>query len=117
MNESEFRDWSRAAMRDLDERIKRLEARPQGELRPQVSSKLAAGMVQQAEALLKAVRGGGVTGMAIAYLGPDGPLDGWTSSGLEGHLALLGAVQQLNDDLLHPDAERVKILREQEAAA
>ena len=45
-------------------------------------------------------------------LGPRSPMsategyfqiDGWASDGLEIHLMLIGAVQSLADDLLHPD--------------
>lgn len=114
MTEGEFRDWIRAQLQGLDERVRRVEARPSAEP-PRVSGRLGAGMVEQAEALLKAVKGGGVTGMAIAYLGPEGPIDGWSSSGLDEHLALLGAVQTLNDDLLHPDKDRMTMLAEQSA--
>ena len=115
MNESEFRDWMRNQLRALDNRLKRVEARAEEMDKPKVkvSGELGAGMTAQAEALLKAVRAGGVTDMAIVYLGPDGPIDGWTSSGPEGHLMLLGALSSLGDSLLHPDKERLT----EEAAA
>ena len=111
MNESEFRDWARRAQGDFNERLKALE-RQVGALKvgppPRIGGRLAAGQVALAEELLRAVKGGGVEGLAIAYLGPDGPIDGWSCSGGVNALhTLLGAVVSLTDELLHPEKERV----------
>jgi hypothetical protein len=114
MIESQFRDWIRAQMRALDERVKAVEARPV-EVPRQVGGRLGAGMVEQVEAVLKAVKGGEVVGMAVVYVGPDGPITGWSASGLDGHLSLLGGVVSLQDDLLHPPEDRMTRFYEEDA--
>jgi hypothetical protein len=101
MNESEFRDWSRAAMRDLDERIKRIEARPQPGAR-KVDARLAGDIAKLSELLVKAVRAGEVRSLAIAYMATDGRAMTGLSGG-DDRFTLLGAVMTLTDELLHPE--------------
>jgi hypothetical protein len=106
MNESEFRDWIRGQLRALDERVKTLAAQAAVQPPPQVGGRLAGGQVRMVEQALEAVKTGQVIGLAMVYLGPEGPIDGWScSGGIEAHLALIGAVQSLNDDLLHPGSD------------
>ena len=112
MMESEFRDWTRGQLRSLEERLKRLAERKVEPPPPKVGGKLAGGQAAMAQQLLEAIKGGGVTSLAVVYLGPEGPRNGWSSGGLEDHYALMGLVQELANDLLHPDKERLETFRE-----
>ena len=59
-----------------------------------------------ASELMEAVRVGGIRGLAIVYLGPNGPVDGWAYTGDEDvRYALYGAVCFLADKVLHPGSE------------
>ena len=121
MNESEFRDWARAALRSMDEKIERLAKERAQAVRapPPTHGRLGAGMVTMVEKTLSAVKAGRVTGLAIAYVGDEGSIDGWASDGHDIHLMLIGAVQSLADDLLHPDQARLSeaATENEEAAA
>jgi hypothetical protein len=51
-------------------------------------------------------------------LGPEGLRDGWSSSGFDNHLRLLGGATSLIDDLLHPEeGDRTEQFLEPEEAA
>jgi hypothetical protein len=107
MNESEFRDWARGAFGNYDDRLRRVEGRVSqiaaAATAPRVGGELAISPIEMAEQLLKAARGGGIRGVAVVYLGPDGPIDGWSCTGEEEvRLALYGAVSFLADSVVHP---------------
>jgi hypothetical protein len=75
-------------------------------------------MIKLAEGVLAAVRTGEVVGLAVVYLGPEGLRDGWSSSGFDNHLRLLGGATSLIDDLLHPEeGDRTEKFLEPEEAA
>jgi hypothetical protein len=115
MIESEFRDWTRGQLRRLDERLKALAAeRLVAPPPPKVGGKFAGGQVAMAEKLLARVKQGGVTSLAIVYVGDEGPIDGWScSGGATEHFTLLGAMVALTDDLLHPEKDRVETFKEE----
>ena len=110
MNESEFRDWARRAQGTFDERLRRVEEKV-GEIAaaaagPHVGGELAVAPKEMASELMEAVRVGGIRGLAIVYLGPNGPVDGWAYTGDEDiRYALYGAVCFLADKVLHPGME------------
>jgi hypothetical protein len=110
VQESEFRDWARRAQGNFDERLRGLEAKV-GEMAaaaagPHVGGELAVAPKEMASELMEAVRVGGLRGLAIVYLGPNGPVDGWAYTGDEDvRLALYGAVCFLADKVLHPGKE------------
>jgi hypothetical protein len=103
MQESEFRDWARRAQGTFDERLKVLEGKV-GELSAGPPERgghgLGVSRIEMAEAVLKAVKGGGVYGLGVVYLGPDGPVDGWSCSGEEARYTLLGALGLLTDRVM-----------------
>ena len=80
MQESEFRDWARRAQGAFDERLKALEKKvgglELGAASPRVGGEMAAAPLEIATELLKAVKGGGIRGIGVVYLGPTRPVDG-----------------------------------------
>ena len=110
MQESEFRDWARRAQGSFDERLKVLEGKvgaiAAASVGPRVGGELAVAPKDMASGLMEAVRVGGIRGLAIVYLGPNGPVDGWAYTGDEDvRYALYGAVCFLADKVLHPGSE------------
>lgn len=101
MNESEFRDWLRQQLRSLEDRLGRLEKAPPPAWPPRPSQQVKGDIEELANGLLAAVKGGNVTGVAIAFLGPNGPRTGWAIEGPE-RMALLGVATTLVDELLYP---------------
>ena len=115
MNESEFRDWMRNQLRAFDNRLKAVEARPEAGPKP-VDVKLRGEMAALAEGLTRRIREGSVASLGIAFIGTDGTP--YTALGGTGEwYALIGAVQTLNDELLHPDKERLTTPPAEETAA
>jgi hypothetical protein len=114
MNESEFRDYIRTILRQLDERVTRLERAPAPEALGRPSASLKGSMTDIAEHLLAEARAGRVSGLAIAYLGEQ-PMTACEC--VEGERTrLLGAAMLMVEELLAPSrAPPVETKREDAA--
>jgi hypothetical protein len=112
MNESEFRDWIRNRLLDLDERLKRVEARPAEGSKLEVPAKIRGDMAALAAKLLEEARAGRLAGLAIAYLTEDGvPMTGW-AEGSHGAFSLAGAAAfvglEMLDSVRQAEAEKAR---------
>jgi hypothetical protein len=113
MNESEFRDWTRAQLRTLDERIRAVAARPVEPAKLEVPGKVKGDMAKLAANLIEEVRAGRVAGLAIAYVTEEGtPMTGWVE-GAQGAFTLSGAAAFVGLEMLDSVRQRE---REEKAA-
>jgi hypothetical protein len=104
MNESEFRDWVRAQIRAFDDRLKRAEAVPKAAIKAKEG--LARNREQIAEGLVKAVKAGKVSSLAIVWVDNEhGPMTAWSVDGVLDKMTLMGAVDVLAQDLVAPQTE------------
>jgi hypothetical protein len=99
MNESEFRDWARAQLSAFDERIKRVEARPVGEAKPQVNQRIHGSILKLTEELLTRVKERRVLGVGILFVDDEmKTMTGWSADG--GYFALAGAATFMGLEIL-----------------
>jgi hypothetical protein len=114
MNESEFRDWCRAQLRLLDERIKAVAARPVEPAKIEVDGRISGAIAELEEGLRKRVMEKKIAGLAIAFVTVDGAaLNGYAAAG-DTFFKLAGATNLVGLEVLEGfrQAEAEAIARE-----
>ena len=119
MNESEFRDWARAALRSMDEKIERLAKERLEPAKPRVDRRIHGEIVSLGEKLVALAKANKVAAAGIVYVNDEGvTMTGWSADG--GYFALAGAATFMGLQILEEfrNAEREAEANEnQETAA
>jgi hypothetical protein len=100
MNEAEFRDWARAALRQLDLKLKALTARVDEPAKPAAPDQRVQGDIGKLiETLTAQAKAGQVRGLAIAFVNEAGTtMSGYAAEG--GYFQLAGAATFLGLEIL-----------------
>jgi hypothetical protein len=100
VNEAEFRDWARAALRQLDLKLKALAARMEEPAKPAPPDERVQGDIGRLVATLtQAAKAGEVRGLAIAFVNEAGTtMSGYAAGG--GYFQLAGAATFLGLEIL-----------------
>ena len=120
MNESEFRDWARAALRSMDEKIERLAREKAEPAKPRVDRRIHAEIVSLGERLVALAKANKVAAAGIVYVNDEGvTMTGWSADG--GYFALAGAATfmglQILEEFRNAEKEAEAANENQETAA
>jgi hypothetical protein len=103
MNESDFRDWARAALRSMDEKLERLAREKAEPAKPELDKQIQGEIVFLVDVLAKKVKAGEVAGVAIAFVNAEGRMQSGFAAqrvGPSGYFALAGATTFLGLEIL-----------------
>jgi hypothetical protein len=100
MNESEFRDWLRGQLRSLEDRIRRVEGRPEGTPKLMVDGRIFGGIDELVESVRKRVAEKTVAGLAIAFVTVDGDASSGFAAAAGTYFQLAGAASLVGLEVL-----------------
>jgi hypothetical protein len=111
MNESEFRDWARAALRAMDQKLERLARERAEPAKMKVDERIHGDIVSLGERLVALAKAGKVLAAGIVFVNDEGgTMTGWSADG--GYFELAGAATfmgiQILDDFRNAEKEAAR---------
>jgi hypothetical protein len=99
MTEGEFRDWARAQLRAMDEKLERIARERAEPAKPRPDQRVHGNIVDLSEKLLALAKENKVLAAGIVFVGDDGQtMTGWSADG--GYFALAGAATFMGIQIL-----------------